>query len=1083
MTAYASALNSLAILNHQIGQLEKARDIYQQVSVITKNTIGEQSQYYALNLQSIARLDEDMGKAEEARKKYEQALLILKNTVGEESQFYVEALNSLAGLNLDIGQIEKAQNTYEQALLINDSIDKGKSTLTYVNTLDGLAQVNHKKGILDIAKKQFEDVLMIKKSTFGEQTQSYATTLQNLAKVNQQMGKLELAKEQIQQALLILNNTIRKPSKEYATTLNSLGVLYRQMGKLNLAKKTYEQALLIIGNTVGKQTESYANILSNIARLNVGLGRKEEAEKNYQQALLIIKDTFGEESPSYAKTLQSLATLYKEMGYQKIGGFDVARNIYEQVLLIFKNTIGEFTPDYAMTLSNLALLNKDIGNLETAKEQYEQALLIHRNTVGEQAESYSCTLQNLAVLNQEMGQFIEAREGYKQSLLITKNTIGEQTESYANTLQNLAGLEICCNAPLKALTLFREIETIQLKITEQVFLVSSDRQRLDYLQQNYYHLEAFLSFVLEYIPHHQEAVLFAYDYVLRRKAIASETALKQHLQLLSGAYPHLADKLEEKRQIAEQITFLRLQDTPLTNKLAYIEELEREKQKIEAELSQEIDFPLASELKKADHRAVALELPTGSTLLEFVRFRVYDFQKNQSHEARYLAFILPAGQPDNITMIDLGETESIDRLIEIFRENVEDSRKYKQQNKNKTVKDTLEEQKQQSQANKQEIEAKKRGLKYLIFDKIQPYLTPEIFIAPDSFLNLLPFEILPNDKNGYLMDDYNFNYLSVGRDLLRFKLPSPIPLTTPIIIANPDYNLTLHSAQNPTLQPENWDSPPELLSQLRETMPDQAFSSLPGTVIEAEKIAPLLGVTPISDRHALKTAISKHSRTPKILHIATHGFYQSDIPKPDRNPTDKTPFILADAEINPLRRSGLAFAGVNTFIQGGQLPSEAEDGILTADDITYLNLLGTELVVTSACQTALGKIESGETITGFRRSFIQAGAKTLIVSLWSVPDLATAILMQHFYYYLLQEKRTKADSLKQAKRDICNITIGQMRQEWLTEKAINKVENHSPEMANQLRNLSQKHDHERPYEHPKNWAAFICLGNPSAIAT
>jgi CHAT domain-containing protein len=429
-------------------------------------------------------------------------------------------------------------------------------------------------------------------------------------------------------------------------------------------------------------------------------------------------------------------------------------------------------------------------------------------------------------------------------------------------------------------------------------------------------------------------------------------------------------------------------------------------------------------------------------------------------------------------MIDLGETKSIDRLIEIFRENIEDSRKFKQPNK--TVKETLEE---QNQAKKQEIEAKKRELKHLIFDKIQPHLTPEIFIAPDSFLNLLPFEILPNDKNGYLMDDYNFNYLSVGRDLLRFKLPSPIPLTTPIIIANPDYNLTLDSAQNPTLQPENWDDSPELLSQLRETMPDQAFSSLPGTAIEAEKIAPLLGVTPISDRHALKTAISKHSRTPKILHIATHGFYQSDIPKPDRNPTDKTPFILADAEINPLRRSGLAFAGVNTFIQGGQLPSEAEDGILTADDITYLNLLGTELVVTSACQIALGKIESGETITGFRRSFIQAGAKTLIVSLWSVPDLATAILMQHFYYYLLQEKRTKADSLKQAKRDICNITIGQMRQEWLTEKAINKVENHSPKMANQLRNLSQKPDHERPYEHPKNWAAFICLGNPSAIAT
>jgi CHAT domain-containing protein/Flp pilus assembly protein TadD len=918
----------------------------------------------------------------------------------------------------------------------------------------------------------YEEALLMTKNTVF-----YAIFLNNLADLKQQMGRFNEAREMYEEALLIIKNAAGEQDANYGITLNDLAKLNREMGRLPEAREGFEQALLILSNTVGEQNESYARALTGLAYLNQQMGRLPEAREQYKQALSIKNLVIGQDE-SYAATLHDLAYLN-----QKMNRLEEAREGFEQSLRITQNTIGEQNESYAVGLCSLAHLNQQMGRLSEAKEGFEQALWITKNIVGEQNESYSATLHGLAGLNKQMGRFSEAREGFEQALWITKNTVGEQNESYFATLHNLALLETADNNPLKALSLFQWAEEINLKIIEQVFLVSSDNQRLDYLQRNYYHLEMFLSFVWQYLPNYKEAILFAYDYVLRRKAIASETALKQHLQLLSGAYPHLADKLEEKRQIAEQITFLRLQNTPLTDKLAHIEQLEREKQKIEAELSREIDFPLASELKKADRRAVALELPTGSTLLEFVRFRVHDFHKSQRYEARYLAFILPAGQPDNITMIDLGETESIDRLIEIFRENVEDSRKYKQQNKNKTVKDTLEEQKQQSQANKQEIEAKKRGLKYLIFDKIQPYLTPEIFIAPDSFLNLLPFEILPNDKNGYLMDDYNFNYLSVGRDLLRFKLPSPIPLTTPIIIANPDYNLTLHSAQNPTLQPENWDSPPELLSQLRETMPDQAFSSLPGTVIEAEKIAPLLGVTPISDRHALKTAISKHSRTPKILHIATHGFYQSDIPKPDRNPTDKTPFILADAEINPLRRSGLAFAGVNTFIQGGQLPSEAEDGILTADDITYLNLLGTELVVTSACQTALGKIESGETITGFRRSFIQAGAKTLIVSLWSVPDLATAILMQHFYYYLLQEKRTKADSLKQAKRDICNITIGQMRQEWLTEKAINKVENHSPEMANQLRNLSQKHDHERPYEHPKNWAAFICLGNPSAITT
>jgi CHAT domain-containing protein len=184
---------------------------------------------------------------------------------------------------------------------------------------------------------------------------------------------------------------------------------------------------------------------------------------------------------------------------------------------------------------------------------------------------------------------------------------------------------------------------------------------------------------------------------------------------------------------------------------------------------------------------------------------------------------------------------------------------------------------------------------------------------------------------------------------------------------------------------------------------------------------------------------------------------------------------------NPLLRSGLAFAGVNTMLNGGKLPEEAEDGLLTSLDVQSINLAGTELVVTSACETALGDLYTGETLIGLRRSFIQAGAKTVIISLWKVEDVATTILMQYFYYYLLKAKLSKAEALRKAKSSLQRLTIAKMRSQWLTEDAIKSAEKHSIGTAAHLRELSQKSDLERPYEAPKYWAAFICLGNPAGL--
>jgi CHAT domain-containing protein len=113
--------------------------------------------------------------------------------------------------------------------------------------------------------------------------------------------------------------------------------------------------------------------------------------------------------------------------------------------------------------------------------------------------------------------------------------------------------------------------------------------------------------------------------------------------------------------------------------------------------------------------------------------------------------------------------------------------------------------------------------------------------------------------------------------------------------------------------------------------------------------------------------------------------------------------------MNPMLRSGIALSGANTWLRGDELSNKAEDGLLTAEEICDLDLAGTELVVVSACETGLGDIVGGEGVFGLRRSFVLAGAQSLVISLWQVPDDETKDLMIEFYSRLLQgEARSKA---------------------------------------------------------------------------
>jgi CHAT domain-containing protein len=277
-----------------------------------------------------------------------------------------------------------------------------------------------------------------------------------------------------------------------------------------------------------------------------------------------------------------------------------------------------------------------------------------------------------------------------------------------------------------------------------------------------------------------------------------------------------------------------------------------------------------------------------------------------------------------------------------------------------------------------------------------------------------------------------------------------------------------------------------------------SFDHLPGSRAEGEDVAALLGVEPVTGTLASESRL-KACRSPRVLHLATHGFFLSDqdleedrvkamldaqpwmeeavfearrtacertlqdivhmfggwvfVFEPDlvAELTDLEPEMasvrrlaseagrLAELELeNPLLRSGVALAGANVGLRDEVAPL-AEDGLLTAEDVTGLDLVGTELVVLSACETGLGEVRTGEGVFGLRRAFSLAGARTLIISLWKVPDDATRELMVSFYRFLIAGQG-RAEALRQAQ---------------LAMKA--------------------------KYPDPFYWGAFICQGDPSPL--
>ncbi|NDE23311.1 MAG: CHAT domain-containing protein, partial [Synechococcaceae bacterium WB9_3_282] len=293
-----------------------------------------------------------------------------------------------------------------------------------------------------------------------------------------------------------------------------------------------------------------------------------------------------------------------------------------------------------------------------------------------------------------------------------------------------------------------------------------------------------------------------------------------------------------------------------------------------------------------------------------------------------------------------------------------------------------------------------------VLQPLEPHLSgsKQWFLSLDGELNRVPFAAIPApQKSGIpLAEAVQLRLLTTGRELLRLQKPNANS-TAALVMANPSYNL-----QTAAPSTESSVAVPAENQRRSAAIDSKQWQQLPATEQEGSQIAALLSSPLLSGTKATTTVLLQQ-QGPKVLHIATHGFFVADQETKASNPLraiqEDSFQVKGLRQEDPQLRSGLVLAGAN---QPTLDPND--DGYLTSAEALNLNLKGTELVVLSACSTGQGDVRTGEGVYGLQRSLTVAGARSTLLSLWKVEDAATAEFMVR-YYKRLKAGEGRSDAL------------------------------------------------------------------------
>ncbi|MEQ1746555.1 MAG: CHAT domain-containing tetratricopeptide repeat protein [Saprospiraceae bacterium] len=906
---------------------------------------------------------------------YNRMAELSRQHLGTHNKYYWKAVHGQGICAVRAGKFDQSEPYFSEARDLAVSIF-GEGSPEHAESLYRLGLLELERKRFDAAEKQFMSCLK-----FAEKgSELNGGILNSLVIMYIQTGRLEAAEAPGQEALAIYIKLRGKESVTYMNALTNMATLYKQMAEFEKAEKMYLESRELRAKVLGTKHPDYAQSLQNLAALYADMGRFAEAEPLYLDAKGIILEQLGPNHPKYAITLGNLGNVYLQTGRN-----DAAEALFREVLDIRKKTFGPDNPQYAVTLTILGKLYTNAGRFADAEAVLTEALRIYELESDPQKRHirYPNTVYELGDTYWQQGKTAEAEPLLRQAKELGEKMLGTDHADYLTFILSLADFYAQTGDTAQATRFFREGLEFRDRFFQKAERYFSENDLLALHAFRHSEQDKLYTYVHRY-PAGSGLLTQAFDFSLHYKNALLENRIKWK-KAVQAADPDTRnvylDWLSLHRRIAGEYA------KPLAYRTT-LATLEEQANALEKTVTERLGHLPASETRP-DWQEVRKWLRPGEAAIEFVAYQRTGTGFPATKTPMCSALILrpewerPLFVPLFSTQ-ELGPLRATRHLYAFSPENAQPN------------------------------------LHTLVWKLLSQHLNGvrTIYYAPAGLLHRINLSAVPVSGSETIGDRFVLHNLGSTRQVAAPVQQGGFAGMDAALFGGVDYAPAETGVGS--LPTEQGHSEKQGLSL------GQAFRSLRGddwpylewTLREAETTKSIWeragGQAQVfAGQDATETALKQlgqSGRSPRVLHLATHGYF---FPDPDSSAANGF-----QASQHPLMRSGLIMAGANAAWKGNALPGGQEDGILTAYEISQLDLSETELVVLSACETGLGDLVGNEGVFGLQRAFKLAGAKYVLMSLWNVTDQSTYEFMTAFYREWLERGKDIPTAYQSAQKQM-----------------------------------------------------------------
>lgn len=937
-------------------------------------------------------------KIHNAIKTFETCLEMRSRTLGDNHALTRECSAWLPYLTNLIGDYEQAREWSIRERKLNEKhLGDHPST---ARSIHSCALTTETLGEFEAAKALYEDSLRMRRKIYGAKHRSTAIAHNALGLIHMWTGDYARAQTQLQHSLDAVR-ALNIAEIDVAANLQNLALLSAMVGDHLTAKPLYVEALSL----ASEHPTTKSQILDNMGLMFLGLEDIAESRSCFKRSMEAIV-------PETPLKLESIL----------VDGDDISIQMVDSQ---FESDLESCQPIHfpairkiARTLNNFAQLCAAEGAHQKAQRLYRQSLKIAEMLSGKSHPEAAACIDNLGCLQHVQGNIEEAEESYRTALAIRTQTLGSSHAETAVSYSHLGMLRLAQGDRADAKEYIGKSLSIRRRLLDETATVQNERQQLLMNQALRSSLDDWLSVVTD------ES---AYGEVLRWKGAVF---LRQTILRTLRRRPELKPVVEELHKVSCQFAKLSLQmPQELGTHEKATEELRNKRQQLEKRLVSQCGLYRERQEQAAltpEGLQLQLEQQGDVVLVDFLEYErripTSAGSANPNGMRSFVAFVIRPTGP--IRRIELGEASAIDRLVDDYRSLL-----------------------QNPLGTNAHISSTAKTLREQLWDPIHEAIgqTSTVLVSPDGSLGKLPFVALPGvEVESYLIEDYALAILPVPQALAALLNYDEMPEVdgNVLVVGGVDYDNSGAEIRKKKRDPFARRKRSVPVSPAEAQPSDQPrvvtraslapWQPLSATSLELSSIrdtyetvrsaagASTSGLSTLRDSSATEAAFREQAPKHRFLHIATHGFFapESLVSALAKRKGDSRSGSNDAAHrfigFEPGLLSGIVLAGANNPKPDG------DDGVLTALEVSEMDLAGVELAVLSACETGLGRVAGGEGLLGLQRSFQVAGARSVVASLWKVEDAATSTLMGYFYENRWSEGMDTLEALRQAQLSMLN---------------------------------------------------------------